>query len=312
MSLTVKYGIGVGVPAILRVVDNALGDALVYNATHHLVDNALLGKSCITLVVVGLQLVAQTPVGDECHIGEEAVPLIIAQLPHHDIVVGYVVVGSSQLVGQLLVGRSRHTRGEEVAKAGVSPLAAAPLGSHAVLLIEGVEGEVECHNESYLLQVHVVVEMSGGVEAAKHLVEFSGFGSHYMERQFEVDADFVETAPEAFKVGLKGLGHAPQGRRISLEVFKTENTEIVGGAVVGSPEGCHLGHTAPGTVHNVVAILLMQGVEGCLKGVGVDIAHGCGLVFMATGDRQGQQGAKDDNQWRGTPAGDIFVENFGE
>jgi hypothetical protein len=56
----------------------------------------------------------------------------------------------------------------------------------------------------------------------------------------------------------------------------------------------------------------MQGVEGCLKGVGVDIAHGCGLVFMATGDRQGQQGGKDDNQWRGTPAGDIFVENFGE
>ena len=247
---------------------------------------------------MGLELVAQAPVGDESHIGEKAVALVVEQLSHHDIVVGDVVVGGGQLVGQLLVGRCRHTRREEVAQTGVSPLAAAPLGTHAVLLVEGIEGEVEHHHEGYLLLEHIVVEMSGWVETPEHLVECCGFGTHHMEREFQVDADFVETAPKALKVGLQGLCHTPQGGGVGNKMLKAEGLELLRGAVLCCPQGGKLGNTAFGTRKVGPGMSFAKGLQRRVYCDRVNIAHRRSGVFATARGARKQHGHKHNTQCR--------------
>ena len=53
-SVFVGNVVAVGVPVVVGAVDDLGGDALVDNATHYLVNHALLGQTCIALVVVGL------------------------------------------------------------------------------------------------------------------------------------------------------------------------------------------------------------------------------------------------------------------
>ena len=136
--------VGIGCPVVSRVVHHVLRDGLVHDAEHHLEDHLLFLVGIGDVGVVALELVAQVPVREQHHVlGEEAAAVIGEEVPHHDVVGGNVVLGGAAHLRVLGVDGGRYAGGEGVSHAGVGPFEAAPLFSEGILLLKGVEGEIE-------------------------------------------------------------------------------------------------------------------------------------------------------------------------
>ncbi len=117
-----REGVGKRIPYIVACVDHLHGNVLGDDAFHHFVDGALLVQSYGAFAVVGLQLVAQVPMGQQDHIlREENLSAFVGDAAHIDVVGGDINVRFARGIALFTQYVSRNARGEHVAQSCVGP-----------------------------------------------------------------------------------------------------------------------------------------------------------------------------------------------
>ena len=193
--------------------------------------------------VVALELVAQVPVREQHHVlGEEAAAVIGEEVPHHDIVRGNVVLAAAEYLGVTGLDCCRHPGGESVSHAGVGPFEAAPVLSEGVLLLKGVEREVEDGDECRLVGEEVVRQVRIGVKCSEDVVYPGELRAGQMQRSLQPHGHLVGCA-------VKGLECRRQFVEQHLAVFGRSSVTFGGelfelrfSAVLSPPQCCRLGH----------------------------------------------------------------------
>ena len=111
------------IPLVFAGVDHHGGDLLADDPFHDLVDQ-LLFEQALLVGVAGFELVADSPVADQLHVGREiGLHFGVHQAAHVDIVFRDVAVGVGHQGADFLVHGGRDARVVAAAHAGIGPLA---------------------------------------------------------------------------------------------------------------------------------------------------------------------------------------------
>ena len=191
--------VGRDIPLQVGIIYHHFRDILVDDMKHHFIDHLLLKQSFIPFVIIGFQLVAQVPVGEEFHIlVEMGLHLIIHKMAYPDVVIGNIVVGSRESIRNFLIDLGRYTRSEYIAHSGISPLQASPPFSIRCLLLKCKVREIQCRDESDFVGKEIICKMGARTVCCEDLIEIEHFIGRQVYRLFQPQTNHVKVSEDGF------------------------------------------------------------------------------------------------------------------
>ena len=225
----------------MRIIDHRLRDGLRDNSLHHLLDRALFREAVLRVGVVCLDFIAQVPVTEQAHLWrEQALPPVIDQVIHPDVVAGNVVggIGACLCDGQVHIGGD--ALGEALSQASLGPLPARPFRAEIDALFERGERKIQEHHKGELVLKEVVDHVRGRIVSAEKFVVRANRAEIQILLGCELAGNLVHVAVELFEQALVALEHRMNGLLVAGEVCAHESLEDGRIAIFRTPEFHHL------------------------------------------------------------------------
>ena len=205
---------------------------------------------------------------------EQPPTVIVHQVIHPDVVLGYVLVCGGVCSGLFERHLGRHATGKPLSKTDFCPLATRPRFPLGQPLLQRREGEVEENYERELVREHVIADVRSRVVAGERLVEAVDRSEVEVGLPLEIEADLEHVTVQFLQKTLEADEHRIQGFRIAGEIVAHEVFELAARTVLSAPEFPDLGEAG---VHPVALFLPVADDEFLLERLG-----SCRVPFHST------------------------------